>query len=153
MKTYIFKILLAFSVLILDSCSGDDDQVVDTQKPEIVLNSPGEHQEFMPGEEIYLNADFSDNVELGSYKIEIHYAEDGHTHKGNEEFAEWFYTETGPLEPGSVQTNFQKQIPVPLEINNLPIAEGHYHFGIYLTDKAGNEQQFFSEIVIGEDPH
>jgi len=152
MKQNIFKIL-AVSALIFQSCSGDDDQGIDTQKPVIVLNNPTDHQAFLPGEEIYLNVDFSDDLELGSYKIEIHFSEDGHTHKGNEEFAEWFYTEMGTLEPGSVQANLQKQIPVPVQINNLPIAEGHYHFGIYLTDKAGNEQQFFSEIAIGEDIH
>lgn len=153
MKFNIFKILTVFSILFLQSCSSDDDHRIDTKKPVIVLNNPSDHQAFLPGEKIYLNVDFSDNLELGSYKIEIHFSEDGHTHKGNEEFAEWFYAETSTLEPGSVQANLEKQISVPVEINNLPIAEGHYHLGIYLTDKAGNEQQLFSEIAIGEDIH
>lgn len=140
-------VICAFS---FQACAGDDE-AVDTEKPVIVLDSPTEHQAFLPGESISLEAGFYDNLALGSYKIEIHIGEDGHTHKGMEEFGDWFYTKTGAIEPGLKSFDFLDTIEIPLTINGLPIEEGHYHLGIYLTDAAGNERQAFTEIVVGED--
>ncbi len=151
MKKYIIASITIISIIGLQSCSSDDDSGIDTQKPVIVLNEPTGHQAYLPGEEIHIDADFSDNVELGSYKIEIHSAEDGHTHKVMDEFAEWFYSETAQLGTGLQNAEIHKHVPIPTEIGGLPIEEGHYHLGIFLTDKAGNQQQLFIEILIGED--
>lgn len=150
MKNYFIASILIISGTIFQSCSNDDDSGVDTQKPIISLNQPTEHQIFLPGGSILINADFSDNVELRSYKIEIHSGDDGHTHKTAEE-AGWFYTESVEIEPGLTHKNIDKSIVIPTEINGLPILEGHYHLGIYLIDRAANEQHLFTEIVIGED--
>lgn len=149
------KLIYTFSTIVILSftaCSDDDDNGnLDTEKPVIVLNEPTDDEVFHAGEEIHLDADFSDNVALASYKIEIHSASDGHTHK-NEEEGEWFYTETNEI-PGDLRNHHvHKHIDIPLEVNGSPILEGHYHLGIFLVDKAGNEQQLFIEIEIHE-PH
>ncbi|SMC41821.1 DUF4625 domain-containing protein [Moheibacter sediminis] len=152
MKKYIIASLAIVSAITFQSCSSDDDNgSVDTEKPVIVLNEPTDHEAFLPGSEIHLDADFSDNVELGSYKIEIHSAADGHEHKGANAVGEWFYSETNQIEAGLRNTHIHKHIAVPTTVDGLPIVEGHYHLGIFLTDKAGNEQQHFIEIVVGED--
>lgn len=152
MKKYLITGTTILSVIIFQSCSSDDDSGVDTQKPVIILNVPTEHQGHTPGEDFHVEADFVDNVELGSYKLEIHSAEDGHTHKGPQEGGEWFYTQSVQINPGLKNMSIHEHIPIPTEVDGVPIAEGHYHLGIFLTDKAGNEQQLFTEIVIGADP-
>jgi len=151
MKKYIIASLAIVSVVTFQSCSSDDDAGIDTEKPVIVLNEPTDHEAFLPGTEIHFDTDFSDNVELNAYKIEIHSAADGHQHKGTIVESDWFYSESNQIEAGLRNTNVHKQIEIPMEIDGLPIEEGHYHLGIFLTDKAGNEQQHFIEIVIGED--
>lgn len=152
MKKYIIASLTIISAITFQSCSSDDDNgSVDTEKPVIILNEPTDHEAFLPGGEIHLDADFSDNVELGAYKIEIHSAADGHEHKNGNAVGEWFYSETNQIEAGLRNTSIHKHIDIPTEVDGVPIVEGHYHLGIFLTDKAGNEQQLFIEIVVGED--
>lgn len=147
--------VLSLTALVFTSCSDDDNNSVDTTRPEIALNEPGEHQEFLPGDEIHFDADFSDNTELGSYKIEIHDASDGHSHERttNEEGVAWAYDETHEFAPGLRNQNMHSHIDIPTTINGEPIKEGHYHLGVFCTDKAGNQSQVFVEIVIGEDTH
>lgn len=146
---------LSLTALFFTSCSDDDNNSVDTTRPIIVLNEPGEHQEFLPGDEIHFDAYFSDNVELGSYKIEIHDASDGHSHERitNEEGVAWAYNETRQFDPGLRNQNVHSHIDIPVLINGEPIKEGHYHLGVFCTDKAGNQSQVFIEIVVGEDNH
>lgn len=146
---------LSLTAILFTSCSDDDGNGVDTTKPVIVLNEPGDHEEFLPGGEIHFDADFSDNTELGSYKIEIHDATDGHSHEraANEEGVAWAYDEAQEFEAGQMNQNVISHIDIPILINGEPIKEGHYHLGVYCTDKAGNQSQVFIEVVIGEDNH
>ncbi len=147
------QILIYASILAgtfgIQSCSSDDDASVDTQKPVIVLNEPTNEQVFHAGEEIHVDADFSDNVGLASYKIEIHSAGDGHTHDKNANAeGEWFYTDTNSIEGNPKNYTAHKNILVPHTVNGAEIAEGHYHLGIFSVDTSGNEQQLFIEIEI-----
>lgn len=151
MKKYLIASATILSVITFQSCSSDDDSGVDTVKPVITLNVPIDHQAHLPGEELHLEADFYDNVELGSYKVEIHSAADGHEHKNGNLVGEWYYTFTEQIPAGLKNMSIHEHIVVPTEVDGVPIVEGHYHLGIFLTDKAGNEQQHFIEIVVGED--
>lgn len=146
MKNRIFLICTAF-LGIFSSCSTDDENT-DTQKPNIYLNSPSDEQIFEPGDTIMVDAEFTDNQALGSYKIEIHFAGDGHHHKTEEEGVEWFYTETGMIAGTPKVYHLVKEIAIPTAINGEPLEHGHYHLGIYLIDAAGNEKQEFIEIEI-----
>lgn len=150
MKKYILTIaLVSFGTFALVACSDDDDNGgVDTEKPVIVLNEPTEHEAFLVGEEIHVDADFSDNVALATYKIEIHSAEDGHTHDDKPNAGEWFYTESHVIEGGLRNHSIHTHIEVPATVDGEPIEVGHYHLGIFLVDAAGNEQQHFIEIEI-----
>src|SRR5690606_1265017 len=141
-NTIKISMIIIAGTLGIISCSSDDDNGLDTQKPVIVLNEPQNDAELHFGEIMHLNAEFSDNVGLASYKIEIHSAGDGHIHKNGEE-EEWFYAESHPITGSPQNYTADKEIPIPLEINGEPIHEGHYHVGIYLVDTSGNEQQLF----------
>lgn len=146
---------LLTAILVITSCNNDDDNGVDTTKPVIALNEPGDDEEFLPGGEIHFDADFSDNVALGSYKIEIHDASDGHNHRSPQDSHEvaWTYETTAQFTQNAKNENVHIDIDIPLTINGEPIKEGHYHLGVFCTDKAGNQSQVFTEIVIGEHDH
>lgn len=139
MKKYI---ALAFVSIVAVSCSSDED--IDTIKPEITIITPTDHQEVEPGTPLSFKANLKDNVGLASYKIEIHSAEDGHQHR-NEEIA-FSYETVGSLS-GTMQL-LEKDIPVPANV-----LDGHYHVGIFVIDTAGNQNQQFIEVFIGEDHH
>lgn len=138
----------------LTSCSNDDDAVIDTQKPTISIDEPHNEDEVAPGGELHIEAVFTDNVELASYKIEIHEDFDDHTHavnKSSHDVNPWSYDEVVPIPAG--QTSFEAihHLDVPTQINGETISEGTYHLGIYLTDTAGNEEQAFVEFHLDGD--
>ena len=70
--------ILAVSALFV-SCS-DDEKDGDTTKPVINLIEPEEGAMLKPGSTIHFEMDLSDDVMLGSYKVEIHNNFDGHDH-------------------------------------------------------------------------
>lgn len=45
-----------------------------------------------------------------------------------------------------------RHIVIPATINGLPLREGHYHFTVYCTDRAGQESFVSREIVLSYDP-
>src|SRR5690554_421894 len=143
MKNIKFIILWLLSLsLISVSCSNDDSQT-DTQKPSIALITPQDEQVFEAGEQIHVQANFTDNVALASYKIDIHYAGDGHQHRtlSEDENQQWAYETTGSLSGTSDTIHIDILIPTDAE-------EGHYHFGVYAVDASGNQQVVWSEIEV-----
>lgn len=145
MKLKINITLSILSLFILNACT-DDDLILDTEKPTIQLALPTDHQEYEFGDTINLQAILKDNIELGSYKIEIHADSDGHEHRIST--TNWSFTDTGNLS-GNKEYLLNKTIPLP----EGDFTEGHYHLGLIVTDKAGNETQSFLEIVIDGDHH
>jgi hypothetical protein len=134
-KTLYF-LLMVFGVLMV-SCSKDDK---DTTKPQILILEPVEEQVFHPGEAIHFGAEFLDNEELSSYKIDIHPNEDGHDHKSTKGEGEWSFQKSWQFEAGKRNANIHhEEILIPTEVDGVPIHTGDYHFLVYCTDKAGNE--------------
>lgn len=152
MKTRLIYLFSITASLLITSCSKDDDGNIDTQAPEISIADPVDSEEIAPGGEIHFDAIFTDNVELASYKVEVHNSFDGHTHASarqvESENNPWSYSEVFEIEPGLTIFEVHEHISVPAEINGQPISEGHYHFGVFLTDAAGNESQAFLELHI-----
>lgn len=149
MKKLFKTSLFAASALFLFASCSDDDTILDTTKPIIELAKPSDHQEFEFGDVITVQALLKDDVELGSYKIDIHSAGDGHQHRSAAVASEgWSHNEIVDIS-GKKEHVLNK----PIQIPTGDYTEGHYHLGIILIDKAGNETQTFIEIVIGEDHH
>lgn len=156
MKTkYKFVLPLMAAAVLFTSCSNDDTNVLDTQKPTISIIEPHNEEEVAPGGELHFEAVFTDNVELASYKIEIHSNFDSHTHSLNKSSQDnpWSYNQIFTIPAGKTSFEAIHHIDVPSEINGMPISEGTYHLGIYLTDAAGNEEQAFLEIHIENDAY
>ncbi|MGM0635869.1 MAG: DUF4625 domain-containing protein [Bacteroidota bacterium] len=145
MKRNFLLYLSIISTLLVASCSSDDDSL-DNQRPEINVISPNEAQAFESGESIPVDIDFTDNEALVSYKIEIHYAGDGHEHRSDfkdDHLEEWAYEVTGALSGNT--DNVEIQIDIPTEV-----VEGDYHFGVIALDEAGNQAEAFTDIEIGD---
>lgn len=151
MKKLLF-ILPVLSIAFL-ACEKDD---VDTLVPTIDIVSPIMEQEFEPHEMILVQCTFTDNEELKSYKIDIHFSGDhDHTKKSvdSEEGHPWTFEQAFDIEAGKTEITIAGQIEVPDSVMGEegelePIAHGKYHFGVVCTDVAGNEVHQFVDIII-----
>ena len=137
--------LLAVSIFSV-SCSSDDS-AQDTTKPEVLIVEPHDHDAFEAGGMIHVEVNFSDNQALASYKVDIHF-DDGHDHGVRSTEVEWEYSEEGTM--SGKNYTLHSEIQIPELINEMPIAHGDYHLGIYCLDEAGNETVVFRTIEIGE---
>lgn len=150
MKTNFFYILFIATLFV--ACSDDDDNSsLDAQEPTIEVHEPEEGEMFELGSEIHLDINLADDVELASYKIDVHNNFDGHEHRpaaGTEVQEPWSYSQSYEIEPGQQSYHVHEHIEIPADITT-----GDYHLGITVIDEAGNQNQAFVEIVIGDDSH
>ncbi|MCL3779596.1 DUF4625 domain-containing protein [Prolixibacteraceae bacterium JC049] len=144
-----YIIVLAVSLFVFSACSSDDS--VDDIKPTIDIN----FEEAFPkncatiyfGESFDLKMLFSDNVELGSFSIDIHNNFDHHSHSTEIDECNLGVVKT-PVNPfvfindyaipqGSKSYETNLSIMIPATDGNDSYDEGDYHFYIRLTDKEG----------------
>ncbi len=153
MKTLKIIFIIISLIVFLNSCR--DTEETDNQKPLISTDI----QDAFPlncdtlyfGETFNFKILFTDNIELGSFSIDIHNNFDHHSHS----------TEIGECNPAPVKTPVNpfliiqdydipeglKQYETNLEISipsgneNGVFDEGDYHFFISLTDKSGWSEQ------------
>lgn len=144
------KILIfLFSLLAISySCSSD----IDTEKPLIDLSIseafPLNCDTLYFGESFTLKVLFTDNVELGSFSIDIHNNFDHHSHSTEVSECELAPIKD-PINPyvviidnyeipsgmSTYETNIS--IPIPANDGENNYDEGDYHFFISLTDHEG----------------
>ena len=153
MKNSRFLLFLLFvaSAVVTASCSKNSDdpkEEKDTTKPEITLGTPINEASFNPGDAIDFSATFKDNKELSGYKIDIHF-NDGHEHKSVTDEGKWSFQKSYAFEPGNTDMIVKhNDVRIPTEVDGLSIYAGEYHFLVYCTDKAGNEEFVAHNIVI-----
>lgn len=121
------------------SCEKDDDG--DTTKPTAVVNSPMEDQEFAPGDSFQLDISMTDNEELSSLKVDIHYGGD---HDHGKVASQWEYDQVWDLEGNFYEFGTPIQIPADAE-------HGVYHLLVFVTDASGNEAELSAIDIIVED--
>lgn len=147
-KILIFNIL-AFALF---SCGDNDDK--DMQKPEIEISFPQNCIQLQRGESFTFRAQFSDNVELGSYNIEIHHNFDHHSHSTDNVECEldekkttliktWIFNRDYAIPAGQKAFEANNAIPVPDDVD-----AGDYHFMARLTDRSGWQQQAAISVKI-----
>ncbi|MCD7938165.1 MAG: DUF4625 domain-containing protein [Tannerellaceae bacterium] len=143
MKTATFfltVIATLFATAFLTACDEDGD----TTKPAIHLVSPAEGAVLIIGERIDFEAVFTDNENLGSYKIDIHDAS-GHTHGHDESDGDYGHDHGDSKEDafsfvdtwnlsGISQTVKHTDILIPSSAT-----PGAYHLVVYCYDASGNE--------------
>jgi len=151
MKNIQFVILLVFTTFIFVSCN-KEKEIVDKEKPNIDFSI----QDAFPslncdtlyfGETFNFNVLFSDNVELGSFSIDIHHNFDHHSHSTEVTTCSFDPIKT-PINPflfiqdykipaGQKQYEPNLSITIPANNENGLFDEGDYHFLIMLTDQSG----------------
>jgi hypothetical protein len=145
MKSLLLFIVLLSGAVFFNSCDKED-----TKKPVINLIEPEDDEVLFTGTEIHFEAEFSDDTELASYKIDIHF-NDGHIHKssGLEEEVEFSFQKSWDFEPGKKNALIHHdEIVIPEFIEGKPVKSGYYHFIVFCTDKAGNESYISVDIEI-----
>lgn len=139
---------------LFTACSDDDDAVVDTEAPEITIMEPHDGDAVAPGEELHFEAVFTDNVELGAYKIEIHDDFDDHDHavnKSSHDVNPFYYEQDFTIAGGETSFEAVHHIDIPIELDGEALSEGAYHLSVFVTDAAGNQQEAFVNFEIGDD--
>jgi hypothetical protein len=149
MKIYRIVIIPVFLLTFFSSCEKEDE--IDKEKPVIDLTMqdafPVNCDTLYFGESFELKVLFTDNVELGSFSIDIHNNLDHHSH--STEVTEcsldpikapvnpFLFIEDYNIPAG--QSNYQTNmsISIPSGNGNGDYDEGDYHFFISLTDKEG----------------
>lgn len=151
--TYIFITAVFATILTFTSCEDND---IDNTQPVITIGEPANGETLYIGSDVHFECDFSDDVELRSYKIEIHSNFDGHTHEKSASFSAdeetpFSYTNSWTFDEGLKNAHVHHhEIVIPENINGIPVAHGNYHFGIYCTDAAGNESHLFIDVALAE---
>ncbi|MCD8184148.1 MAG: DUF4625 domain-containing protein [Bacteroides sp.] len=149
MKTKLFipAICLLAGLSFLASCD-DNDKTSDVTPPIISLIEPEEGAELLIGSEngVHLEMDLTDDVELKSYRINVHSNFDHHGH-------------TTRADDGTVASSFdqvyddaagKKNHHVHMHDIKIPAnaTPGDYHLMIYCTDAAKNETYIARNIVL-----
>lgn len=137
--------------ITLGAC-GNDGEVTkkDLEKPTIttegVVAEPLNCSQYLQGDTIRLCYVLKDNIELGSYNVEIHNNFDHHSHSTDAGECEldakkeannhvWIYNKDFKIPAGSTTFVADERIPIPEHAQ-----AGDYHFMIRFTDKAGHQE-------------
>lgn len=140
-----FALYCLTSVFLL-ACGDNDEESKDLEKPQIDMSlasaSPQNCEIVYRGESFRFAALFSDNVELGSYNIEIHNNFDHHSHStdavecdpepNKKPVTPFVFNQDYAIPDGRQVFEASNQIQIPADIDT-----GDYHFMVRLTDKAG----------------
>lgn len=151
MKKFIFPTLITFYLAtLIPSLTACSDDSADTTLPVIVLHEPEDGEALKIGNAIHFECDFSDDVMLGSYKIEIHSNTDGHSHKAAATRGAGEVPFTGMW---SYDLSGLRNAPVHHHDIIIPenAAEGRYHLMVYCTDAAGNQALVARNVVLSHD--
>lgn len=139
---------LAVMAFGLFSCGKTE---IDEQKPTVDLTAEGSHplncDVIYFGEAFNLHYLLEDNVELGSYSVDIHNNFDHHSHSSEVESCELFPVKTpvnpylliknGEIPAGLTRYQTDDQIVVPASNEQGLFDEGDYHLTLRVTDKEG----------------
>ena len=147
----IFRIAIRLILLLVFLYSCDNGEEIDKEKPEIDLTFadafPVNCDTIYFGETFHFKALFTDNVELGSYNIDIHHNFDHHSH--STEVAEcslgpkkepvnpFTFIQDFSIPDGTKEFETGENVEIPNGNESGLYDEGDYHFFISLTDKEG----------------
>lgn len=136
------RVLVVALILFAAGCKKDSDSKVDTEYPVIGASTPSQCSQVNRGDTITFTCDFSDNVALGSFSLDVHHNFDHHTHSTEVEVCEMEPVKT-PVHPflfvqsysiPANQATYRANVKIAIPADIDP---GDYHFMIRLTDQEG----------------
>ncbi|MCR5519167.1 MAG: DUF4625 domain-containing protein [Bacteroidales bacterium] len=139
------SIFLLCALCACSSSSGEKDLVPPEILPVEEYISPTNCQEYPLGTFLPVACLFTDDVELGSFNLEVHNNFDHHTHgteagecrqdPKKDPVNPWIYNKDYKIPAGQSSYEVDLKIPIPEDVDL-----GEYHFMIRLTDASGWQQ-------------
>lgn len=135
----LFLFQFIFIVFLMSACS--DDELIDTNAPEINLEKPGNYGYLIAGDFVDFKATFTDDRELGTYNIEIHENFDSHAHgriagvSDDPNLIKWSFNQNFLIPGGNTEFPVETNDVIFVPENTLA---GPYHFIVRAIDQAGN---------------
>lgn len=136
------RVLVVAILALMAGCKKDDEKKIDTEYPVIGAANPAQCSEISRGDTLTFTCAFSDNVELGSFSLDVHHNFDHHTHSTEVETCAMNPVKT-PVNPflfvqsytiPAKQTTYNPEVKIAIPADIDP---GDYHFMIRLTDQEG----------------
>lgn len=141
MKKLVFFFLIIQAIFIT-GCDPETDE----QSPVISIDGleafPKNCDTIFTGQSFSFRADFTDNVELGAYSLDMHNNFNHHSHSTDPSDClldpvktpvnPWIFIQQFSIPSGSKSFSANEQIQVPAAID-----PGDYHLYVKLTDKSG----------------
>ena len=130
---------------IFAGCIFSSDDLIDITAPEINVLEPHERDELAAGEFITFDATFMDDLELGSYSIDVHDNLDGHGHgriaqpKDDPGLERWIFKKNYEIPEGYIMYAAQHDDDILIAENAMA---GPYHFIVQAVDQAGNATNY-----------
>jgi hypothetical protein len=140
--------IIGLALLNLTACNDDP---VDQSAPTIELSEPGMNETFAAGDHVHFEAVFEDDVELGTYNIEIHDNFDGHSHgrvaarQTDPSLQKWYFDESFEFPSGETIQEVHLEDEIHVAENAFA---GPYHFIVQSIDKAGNATAFDDDSAV-----
>jgi hypothetical protein len=144
----VLLIVLTLSIHLFSGCTRDE---VDMVKPEIHLDIDGagplQCDTLYFGEPFKFRMNFSDNLELGSYSLDVHHNFDHHSHTTEINLCQmdppkmpvnpWIFIQDFPISKGLTLYEADRWIEIPSGNGDGEFDEGDYHLVIRVTDQSG----------------
>jgi len=141
-KQFIF---LAVFISVVSACEKNGPKI-DTEYPQIQTSASGtfpiQCSTVKRGETFVFKATFTDNIQLGSYSLDIHHNFDHHTHSTEVSDCDtdpikkpvnpFLFIKSFDIDANQMRVEASQQIQVPVDVD-----PGDYHFMIRLTDREG----------------
>ena len=141
----IVLISIFVTLLVINGCIFQDSELVDITAPEIEVSYPEAGTHFVAGGFVQFEGTFRDDLELGSYSIDIHDNLDGHGHgriaspSDDPSLIWWSSKNNFTIPEGYIIYNAQHNDDIEISANALA---GPYHFIVQAVDNAGNATSF-----------
>ena len=155
-NSHLISSLLLCALCACSSPSGEKDLVPPEIFPGGEFTSPLNCQEFPRGGFLPFSSVFSDDVELGSFNLEVHNNFDHHTHSTEagecrqdpvkQPVKPWIFNQDYRIPAGETVYEANLRIPIPADVD-----PGEYHFMIRVTDASGWQQLRSVSIRISGD--
>ncbi|MBT0607378.1 DUF4625 domain-containing protein [Aequorivita echinoideorum] len=160
LKTSFKKLAILFTgALVFASCSSDDGEEIDEERPEITVayenGFPTSCAELKRGETYTFRARVTDNLALAAYSLNVHHNFDHHTHDDQGSLCELEPIKEAQspfiyLENFSIAENPQTyEISIPVTIPET-VDLGDYHTAFSVTDQTGWQSRTSIDIKIIE---
>lgn len=145
-------VLWAALMIAATGCKKDED----TTRPEIrevrVNNTVADEHEVEAGSTVAFRITVADNESLNQIKVDIHAADDGHTHEGESghehasapNVGTWVYSQIINIDGTSTTRDVTLSVPDTIQ--------GYWHLEVKLIDEAGNEAVEYVTTLHVENP-